>query len=233
VSSRISIARPAEYAIHNPGHAILRRQDGWFYCLSGIVTPPVETRWGQDRQNFVSIWHEHTGLVVGGGNSKNQPEWSSFSVGHGTDAAYLPKAASLRPGKSGDTLSLDYGEYTCTAHVRIMNARSLELCMEGPTEVPATGQLLLRLVWGQEMVTDTGDTRTLAAEPVILRAPAKGMWVGCGSWRFRMPAGSQFAWPVLPFNPYAADGAAPQEEAEAILRIPLAETPRTMILETT
>ena len=33
-----------------------------------------------DRQQFLSIWNKDCGLIVVGGNSKNQPEWSNFVV---------------------------------------------------------------------------------------------------------------------------------------------------------
>lgn len=30
---------------------------------------------------YVSVWHEDSGLIIGGGNSKDRPEWSTFVVG--------------------------------------------------------------------------------------------------------------------------------------------------------
>ncbi len=44
------------------------------------TTPIVNSRWIQDRQNFVSIYHDKTGLIVGGGNLA-QPGWSNFTIG--------------------------------------------------------------------------------------------------------------------------------------------------------
>ncbi len=57
-----------EYAIDDPGHALIRRKGDWFCCLSGFVCPPAEgNRWGMDRQAFVSVWNKAAGLIIGGG----------------------------------------------------------------------------------------------------------------------------------------------------------------------
>ena len=57
------------------------RQGPWFICLSAYTAPLDRSRWHQDRQNLVSIWHEKVGLILGGGNTKLQPAWSNFTVG--------------------------------------------------------------------------------------------------------------------------------------------------------
>ena len=57
------------------------RNSPWFLCLSAFVVDFPQNRWGQDRQNFVSVFHDSVGLVLGGGNTKLQPLWSNFTVG--------------------------------------------------------------------------------------------------------------------------------------------------------
>ena len=127
----------AEYSIHDDGHAIIRRASGWFYCLSGIVTPPADNRWGQDRQAFCSVWHERCGLVVGGGNSREQPEWSTFVVGSGSEVLYLPDWAELHPGDGEDGLRLGYGGQRCSLEVRIADGDCLRLRLRGALRSPA------------------------------------------------------------------------------------------------
>ena len=46
-----------------------------------------------------------------------------------------------------------------------------------------------------------------------------------------MPAGSRLRWPVMPFNPYTADGAAPIDEAVAVLTVPLDGETQVLSLE--
>src|SRR5262245_36766633 len=66
------------YNLGSGSKAIVRRKRPGFYALSGFTAPTTRNRWGLDRQNFVSIWHEGVGLIIGGGNSKGQSEWSNF-----------------------------------------------------------------------------------------------------------------------------------------------------------
>ena len=55
------------------GHAMMRRQGSWYCCCSGYLTDTDKlasnerNRWYLDRQNYLSVWHEKTGLVIGGG----------------------------------------------------------------------------------------------------------------------------------------------------------------------
>jgi hypothetical protein len=219
------------YTIHDPGHALIRRRDGWLTCLSGIVTPPVETRWGQDRQNYASVWRENGGLIAGGGNSKDQPAWSTFVVGEGEEAVYLPQAARLRQGERGDAVSLTYDGQTCTLETEIVGPDRLELRMIGPAEGPARGQLTFKLHAGQTLRTAAGDEWVVGEGEIGLDSEEAGGWIAHGAWRLQLPAGSTFTWPVMPFNPYTADGAAPLDEAVAVLRVPLSQTPVTVAIE--
>ncbi len=223
----------AAYAIHDEGLALIRRRDGWFYCLSEMVTPPVETRWGQDRQNFVSIWHERSGLIVGGGNSKAQPLWSTFVVGEGEDAAYLPDSAALHPGTSGDTLALTYGGCTCTLGVRVIGRERLEIDLSGASDGTSRGQLLLRLVPNGSLHTASGTRLPTDMSGWKADTRQAGGWVAHNGWRVYMPPDSTLTWPVYPFNPYAADGAAPIEEAVAILSVPLSSAPASVAITVT
>jgi hypothetical protein len=223
------------YRFHDPDHALFCRKHGWFTCLSGVVTPVVDSRWGQDRQNYVSVWHERTGLIVGGGNSKNQPEWSTCSVGEGEELVYLPSAAALHQGAKTDAVSLTYAGVVCTLEIEVLSERRLQIGMaiESPASVsaPAKGHLVFRLRQGGELRTSAGERFTVGETRIEVNGGAAGTWVAHNGWQVYLPEGSQFLWPVLPFNPYAADDAAPLEDAAAILTVPLGGRQATVLLE--
>jgi hypothetical protein len=207
----------AEYAIEDPGHALMRRRHGWFYCLSGITTPPADNRWGMDRQAFLSIWNRR--LIVGGGNSKDQPEWSNFLLSGSQGPVYLPGAARLERNEEADSVSLDYGEQACTIQAAILDERRLAVTLQGPDG--SKGQLLLKLNPKSALATGAGHSLALDGDPIRLTSEDAGGWVGQEGWRVQLPAGAEMTWPVYPFNPYAADGAAPIQEAAGILSVPL------------
>lgn len=240
----------ASYQIHDPGHAIVRREAGWVACLSGYVTPPVETRWGSDRQNFLSVWHEGSGLITGGGNAKSQPVFSSFILGEdilGDDVAayfeegaeppdvsrYVPVSAQLEPGENEDALTLTLDGCACTASVRVVNEGRLEVTFStagNDSSHQPFAQLPLKLAEHEPITTGGGESHPLTNQRVKLTAADAGGWIGHHGWRILMPADSTVEWPVLPFNPYAADGAAPLTDAKAILRVPVTGDPVTVTL---
>jgi hypothetical protein len=221
-----------DYLIHDEGHALLRRAGGWFYCLSGIVTPPVDSRWGQDRQNFCSVWHEGTGLVVGGGNSREQPEWSTFVVGAEPSAVYLPETGTLRPGEAADAVVLTYAGHDCTLEVSVCGESCLRLRFHAPEGVPARGQVLFKLNAEHPLRTGAGQELALGMERIVLSDQGAGGWVSHRGWRARLPAGSTWTWPSLPFNPYTKDGAAPLDEGAAVLSVPLGTGAVDVLIET-
>jgi hypothetical protein len=217
------------YRLHDPGHSLIRREYGWFTCLSGVVTPPVESRWGQDRQSYLSVWHERTGLIVGGGNSKRQPAWSTFAVGEGEDLVYLPGAATLHPGEDRDAVSLTYAGQTCFAEVAVQSDERLQVRLAAAPGAAAVAHLVLKLRLGETLRTGEGDE--FAVDETCIDGDSSLAWIEHNGWRLYLPEGSQFAWPVLPFNPYAADDAAPLDEAAAVLTVPLGETGVTVVVE--
>ena len=211
----------SEYHIHDEGHAIIRKAQGWCYVLSGVVTPPTDNRWGMDRQSFLSVWREGSGLIIGGGNSRSQPEWSNFIIAGGGQQVYLPGAATLSPGTDKDAVTLVYAGQQCAIEVRILSRERLLARLSVAPGSSTRGQLPFKLSAKSRLTTDSGETYTIGREPFTIIAGASGDAVVHEGWRLHLPAGSSLTWPVFPFNPYAADGAAPIEEAMAVLSLPL------------
>jgi len=101
----------------------MERSGDFEWCFSAYTCPISKSRWIMDRQNHLEICHLRSGVIAGGGNSKMQPYFSSFSFGD--TAAFQPDYAVKDPnffpaGKllwtagegriSGRKLFLKYGE---------------------------------------------------------------------------------------------------------------------------
>lgn len=215
------------------------RRGPWFLCLSAYTTPVVKSRWIQDRQNLLSVYHDKTGLIVGGGNTKLQPLWSNFTVGDpallahrpgDTNPDFLPKgelfhvpsAATLllRPDP---TLRLTYGPEPCTIRAHIQDDRTLRCTIgaSGASELPVKANLTLIPRFGKPLQTAAGQTLTLGRQPIALGAEQVGAWVAHGGYRLKLPPGATLTWPALPHNPYRADGHATPEEGRIVIQIPL------------
>ncbi|MCK5805304.1 MAG: hypothetical protein KAI66_20915 [Lentisphaeria bacterium] len=61
--------------------ALIAHRQPWHWAFSGYTCELSKSRWMQDRQNLVDVFHDKLGLVAGGGNTKLQPYWSTFTVG--------------------------------------------------------------------------------------------------------------------------------------------------------
>ena len=180
--------------------ALVCREGPWFGCLSAFVCPPVASRWGQDRQAFLSLWHGEHGLILGGGNSKDQPEWSSFVA----DGRFMPDQGELLPDGTG--VALIYGRVHCQLRLGFEEQIPVvEAVAEGG---PALQQLLVQATPGDTVRSAARQETTLAAAAVFWGPAKLGAWLEVKGCRIMVPAGAEFRWPTAPFNPYAADGAA-------------------------
>lgn len=226
------------------------RRGPWFVCLSAYTTPVSTSRWHQDRQNLVSIWHEKTGLIVGGGNTKLQPAWSSISVGDegllrhrpgDTKPAFLPKGQLFHvPSQAAlmiepqTALELKVGPETCSIRIEIQDARHLvyQLERKGGSDLPVAAHLTILPRLGKPLTAGTGRTVKLGAEPVEWGPAELGGSVRHAGFALRVPNSAALCWPVLPHNPYRADGRAEPQEGRIVIRIPLVRAkPERVVLE--
>lgn len=215
------------------------RRGAWFLCLSAYTAPVVNSRWIQDRQNLVSIYHDTPGLILGGGNTKLQPAWSNFTVGDpallahrpgDTNPDFLPKgtlyhvpsAAKLvltpEPG-----LELTYGPETCRIRVVPLDDRTLQYTIqtEAASGLPIHAHLTLLPRWDKPLETAAGEKLSLGDVQVTLPPDRLGAWIAHAGYRVSVPPSATLLWPVMPHNPYRADGHGTPQEARIVVRIPL------------
>jgi len=224
---------------HSMGEeALVVRRNGWFVSLSAYIAPPKEDRWRQDRQNFVSIYHDRTGLVVGGGNTKLQPLWSSFTAGDTSlmqhtpgeeepdfgprpGLIHVPDSGNLSAAGGACKLELNYGDAT------------------GKVEVVPRGEKELRLIYGVirkgDMPIEAHVTLLPHMElPVLLSSGSQvdlteetiawsGDWISHAGWKLSLPEGARLIWPARPHNPYRKGGEANVEESLLVVILPFVE----------
>ena len=219
------------YDFNDNGQAIVRHRKPWFYCLSAIVTELTESRWGQDRQNFFSLWHEKTGLIIGGGNSKEQPAWSNFVVSSENEIKYIPDSAAVSQDGNTDILHLRYGSRSrktsgsdCILSAAIGEDNSVTLTARAnPNKEIARieNHLILKLIPEEQLKTQKGGNFTLTEASLKLSGEEIGSWLSHNGWRIEIPQEAIFEWPVSPFNPYAKDGKASLSSAMGIVTVVL------------
>ncbi|WP_135554906.1 hypothetical protein [Paenibacillus cymbidii] len=205
--------------------ALIVKEDGWFVCLSGFVSPVVESRWGLDRGSFIGVWHERTRLLVGGGNSKGQKEWCTFEL---TTAAgecrLIPDAGVVHDDRRAVTLAYDSRKFDIALEKRSAGELRLEAAVSLSEGDAAVWRLPLRLrLNGGALESSVASAQPVTAADIRLEAADAGEhWLRQDDWELRFAGPFRLEWPSYPFNPYAADGAADISFAIAVLTLPFA-----------
>ncbi|MFA6563409.1 MAG: hypothetical protein WCV00_15995 [Verrucomicrobiia bacterium] len=185
---------------------------GWVCAASAIVNRSVKSRWFQDRQNHLSLWHSRTGLIFGGGNSIGQPAFSTVVVEKpdGSAQAFVASAAELLLAEhSRLAIALTVGGERVEIAVRLEDRRTvrLEALWRGPGHGPCVWQLPLRLDRSAKIIASR-KTHALGDRNLTLTGADLGDNLSYSAWRLQWQdaAGATFRWPVEQFTPYFKDG---------------------------
>ena len=227
------------------GKALIRRKGPWFVSVSGYSPPPNSRtaigrqRFIMSRSNCLSIWHERINLLIGGGNSKRDPLFSTFDVGENGSRRLEPDLVSFKTVAKGETIRFRYGKHACLLHIEWISKKALAFTFELPpatrrdTVTEAGFTMMLnpgnKIAWrsqGRNAVEGDATLDAKTATEFQWGASAghrKRLMIGEG-WSLEMPEDTTFQWPVYPYNPYAADNAAPEAEAVGAVSIQFAES---------
>ncbi len=227
------------FTVIGDNDAMVLRHKPWFICLSSFTCELSTARWIQDRQNFVSVYHDRAGLIVGGGNTKLQPFWSNFTVGDTTllqhkpgdenpdfkpkgGLIHMPSAAKLHADKTSPSLDLTYGAENCRVTVRPLDDKRLTLVCEATSKSgqPVEGHVVFLPHLSTEIKTDSGKSAKLGEEPMEWSAADIGAWFDLGPVRVNVPPGAKLVWPKMRHNPYKKDGSSTLREARLVLCLP-------------
>ena len=227
------VANDFDYALPS-GDAAVRKRGPWFLVVSALTAPVTNSRWIQDRQNFVSVFREGAGLIIGGGNTKLQPRWSNFTIGNvnllqhkpgdenprfssPSGLTHVPRSARvMRDGDFGVELDYGGGHRGCIL-LRVLSPDRLEYAWTGDAAMTAHVTLLPYL--GASLKSAGGDSAKLGDSPLDWQPGARLEYAGI---RFLLPYNMSLHWPAKPHNPYRKDGRSDSSEARLVLAAPAA-----------
>ena len=230
------------------GDAMVVRRRPWFYCLSAFTCVPDKSRWRQDRQNYLSIYHDDLGVFAGGGSTKLQPLLSTFTVGDrdqlhhtpgDTDPNFLPDVdllwyateAKLLSHGPAQGLALGYREQACTVTVTPVDDQHMTVRFESDCRSGKDTEAHLPFLRRKGMVKAKSGLRArMGPEPFTWAADRAGGLFRLGDLRVAMPKGSRLVWPALIHNPYKKDGSSGYSSGRLVLCLPLtAAAPRAEV----
>lgn len=223
------------------GGALVERRRPWQWCFSAYACQPTRSRWIQDRHNLVDVFHDALGLVVGGGNTKLQPYWSTFTVGDPTllshrpgdenpeflpaiDLLWYPTRATLALDDP-PTLALEYGDLAAQVTATPLPDGALRLTYRAQAPEGRRVEAHVPLLWRPGRVRcGSGRILLLDESEISLEAAELGghlSWSGLG---VDLPPSAALRWPARQHNPYTKDGSAPLSTAKLVLILPLSAT---------
>jgi len=231
------------------GDALILREAPWFLCLSAFTCTPPESRWIQDRQNYLSLYHDDVGVFLGGGNTKLQPLLSSFTVGDTSllkhepgdenpdflpeiDLLWTAQDAQLGGDPKRPILTLNYGKERCVLAVELGEGNTAKLIVSAPRGSGALVEAHLPFLRGFGAVeAESGEAAELGETPFEWTAQEAGGAFSYGDLSVSMPQGSRLVWPVLPHNPYKKDGATDYRSGRLVLTVPFSPERRDQVVE--
>lgn len=159
--------------------ALIRRGEPWSWCLSAYTAEVSDSRWIQDRQNLVDLFATDLGLIAGGGNTKLQPYWSTFTLGDPSLLAHTPGdehpdftpdiALSWTPAEAKVTREGDVTRLEVTMTPRVPPRRE-ELLVQGFEEV-AAGEL------PAEWSVDYGSAQQMGVSEEEAHGGRRALWL--------------------------------------------------------
>lgn len=186
----------------------------WTGFLSWQLTPEHGSRFILDAQNYVEVWHAESGYLIGGGNSKYMPRFSTIRQING-GRAYVPdRAVCLEQTNTCAVCVYDFGEDRIQVRLSVDDAecrigfRLLAHADGGEYEVG----LMIALKPGETMHFGN---ETIAVQPTAMINRRFGKDLCSFVWRdrtFQAPVGAMLDYPLIPHNPYTQHGL-PSEDA--------------------
>lgn len=232
------------------GDALIAREDPWLISLSAYCCLRTPNRFIQDRQNLISIYHRDTGLIFGGGNTKLQPLWSTLTVG---DTSLLTPIGATRETNLAPDVAVAYAPESSSItepEPRRVTQRIAAAGAEIEWDIAVVSDQQLQLTL--RLLKAAPDGRTVASHltflpyletPVTLSDGSKRdltaeSWTATGlaqlahhGWKLSIPTTAKVSWPILPHNPYTADGHATFEEGRLVVSLPLDATQTEHVLQ--
>lgn len=211
--------------------AVVRKSGPWVWSMSALVSvDSPRNQFFLDRIAPVSLWHQGPRHLLGGGNSKGQPELATFAVrrANGSLDCHVLDAL-LRGGPDSDTMCVALEGYSFRLVMTALDDSRLELAAlaERTYDVPDSCFLNLPLILhpGMRLAAGSGPARTLGREPLLLTGDRLGGSLAVGGWRVEFPAGARFRWPYYTYTPYGPVRVPERlEAAVGVLTLPLYPT---------
>jgi hypothetical protein len=199
--------------------AVARKTGDWVYSISAVMSPESPlNQFFLSRTMPVSLWHTGSGLIIGGGNTKNQPELVTFAAVRDGQVQAQPLDGLLHGGWDGDTLCVAEEGFSCRLTFVTLDQKTILIRAQAEKTYNHDNTALLQL---QMRLHDSGQVK-IGGETLTLdktRIERSGaLEFSHNGWCATLPAGSTFEWPFYTYFPYG-DNRVPENLHNAVGRV--------------
>jgi len=180
----------------------IRKSGPWVVCLSGIIATQAPTsQFYLDRQSNLSVYHEKSGLIITGANSKRQPELATIAEEIGGQVYHMPMSSRLEMSDREDRLALSYNTFFTVLTVPTPSDQRLDFSVAvTPRGRMAKARFTLQLVLHAGEMLEAGD-RSVHLDDQPFDLDFSGA-IHHHGWTLKLDQPARLTWPVHPFNPY-------------------------------
>ena len=196
--------------------ARLVKRGSWVVSLSGIISPAWEgNQYFLDRYTYLEVWHQKTGLVIGGGNTKRQPQIAGLLMEPSHAALdFWPRQSRITFEDPDLLLEVEFDMFRGRLKVSFVDDNTLKfsagfseksLPILWPNRYECNLQVQARP--GDQVTTAGGEQVTLSERTGRLLEEKVAGKIETAAWSLEVPSGAtSFRFPFMPFNNYERDG---------------------------
>jgi len=229
----------------NPGHraqlaqpAGIFRKGSWCVAMSALKSTNSEdpvyrhNQFALDREKIFSVWHAKTGLLLDGSNAKFQPQNATFCADStqrnsaGPDALpedFYPMGGSVGEDNADWVVQAAYKTFYGSVRVRVLSETALQIELSADhaaCNCAIAAGFTLRPI-ARTLQALSGAVHSLDGADFSKRGTEVGGGFRLGALTLKGPNEMQVAWPLSPFNCYAADYKSPPSANMLRVTVPL------------
>lgn len=195
------------------------RKEDW--TITGCCLKPMigAGRWVMQRQNLISVFHRDSGLIIGGGHSMAQPEFSSFNIIAAGKVSYLHDEGTVLE----NGLHLRYETVHCEIRTEFKNSKHLNLrySVENLGEDDKALAQLPLWIAGLDEIQVAGVSHVLANSSLVIDLPA-GEALQLGNATLKLTEDARLLYPLDGYSPYVQEQPEdPKNRRQAVLQVTL------------
>ncbi|MFH1069290.1 MAG: hypothetical protein V1794_06670 [Candidatus Glassbacteria bacterium] len=187
--------------------AVVEKKGDWTWSYSALVSVySPRNQFFLDRIMPVSLWQAKTRHIIGGSNSKNQPELATFAVKRNGVLTAHPLDALIRGSEDSDTMFVADEGFSFWLVIDAADSRTATVRVKCETTYNSSDSVFLnlplRLHPGAGLQAGSAGSFSLGDSEISLSGVTE---LSHNGWTVSLPPDSRLYWPFYTYFPYGAD----------------------------